>query len=138
MPRDLQKVHKSRQILISRQNSVCYGLEFSSKSKLFGEGTSCLCKTSASLLAALNIGRKKNTYYPLEYIFGAIIKVSVNYSSFIFSCPRCLSESWLSPEFLNFYHGDNETNRMIYKEEMPLGICCIHVINLSSFRFCLA
>ena len=55
-----------------------------------------------------------------------------------FLIPAVWARAELSPEFLNFFLGDNETNRMIYKEEMPLGICCIHVINLSSFRFCLA
>ena len=45
MPKDLQKkVLKSRQILI-----LTNGLEFSSKSKLFGEGPSCLRTTSANL-----------------------------------------------------------------------------------------
>ena len=34
----------------SRQNSACYGLRFSSRPKLFGEGPSCLRTTSATLL----------------------------------------------------------------------------------------
>ena len=37
LTKDFQKVLKSRQILILRQNSVCQGLEFSSVSKLCGE-----------------------------------------------------------------------------------------------------
>ena len=51
LPHFLQKVPNSRQILISRQNSLCKCLKFSSKSKLFGEGPSCLRTTFATLLS---------------------------------------------------------------------------------------
>ena len=44
-----KSVCKSRQILISRQKSICQGLKLSSESKLFGEGPSCLRTTSATL-----------------------------------------------------------------------------------------
>ena len=46
LPKDLQKVRKSRQIL---QNSVCSALKFSSKSKLFGGCHPCSLATSATL-----------------------------------------------------------------------------------------
>jgi len=49
LTKDFQKVRKSRQILISRQNSVCWGLRFLSESKLFGGGPSHLRTTSATL-----------------------------------------------------------------------------------------
>ena len=44
-----QKVHKSRQSLIWRQNSVRKGLKFSSQPKLFGEDPSRLRATFATL-----------------------------------------------------------------------------------------
>ena len=49
LSKDFQKVCKSQQILILRQNSVCQGSRFSSESKLFGEGPSCLRTTSTTL-----------------------------------------------------------------------------------------
>ena len=45
-----QKVRKSRQILIIGQNSACRCFKFSSKSKLFCKGLSCLRTSSATLL----------------------------------------------------------------------------------------
>ena len=48
-PKVFQKVRKTRQIIISRRYSVCWGLKFSSESKLFGEGPLCLRTTSATL-----------------------------------------------------------------------------------------
>ena len=50
LTKDFQKVRKSLQILILRQNSVFWGLKFLSESKLFGKGPSCLCTTSATLI----------------------------------------------------------------------------------------
>ena len=41
LPELFQKVRKWEQILISGQNSVCQGIQFSSRSKLFGEDPSC-------------------------------------------------------------------------------------------------
>ena len=38
----------------SEKNSVCLGLKFSSKSKLFGKGSSCLRTTSATLLISVS------------------------------------------------------------------------------------
>ena len=49
---DLQKVRESRQILLSQKNTVCKGLKFELKSKLFGESPSCLPATSATLYPA--------------------------------------------------------------------------------------
>ena len=49
LPKVFQKVRKSQQILLSRQNNVCLGLKVLSKSKLFSEGFSCLRTTSATL-----------------------------------------------------------------------------------------
>ena len=46
LPKDLQKVCKSRQILI---RDVCSGLNFLSESKLFGGCHLCSCATSATL-----------------------------------------------------------------------------------------
>ena len=45
LPKVFQKVRKSR------RNSVCQGSRFSSESKLFGKGPSCLPTTSATLIA---------------------------------------------------------------------------------------
>ena len=50
LSKDFRKVCESRQILISRQNSICQGLTFSSRSKLFSEGPSCHRTTSATLM----------------------------------------------------------------------------------------
>ena len=46
LSKDFQKARKSQQILILRQNNVCWGLKFSSEIKLFGEG---LRTTSATM-----------------------------------------------------------------------------------------
>ena len=54
-PQVFQKVRKSRQILISRQSSVCWCLKFLYKSKLFGEAPFCLHTTSATLGLTLTI-----------------------------------------------------------------------------------
>ena len=55
LPKVFQKVRKSRQILISRQSSVCWCLKFLYKSKLFGEGPFCLHTTSGTLGLTLTI-----------------------------------------------------------------------------------
>ena len=52
LPTDFQKLRKPQQILISRRNSSCLGLTFSSKSKLFSVYPSCLRTTSATLVAS--------------------------------------------------------------------------------------
>ena len=46
----LYKTRKARQILILRQNSVCFGLRFLSESKLFGKRRSHVCAASATLI----------------------------------------------------------------------------------------
>ena len=54
LSKDFQKVRKSRQILMLRQNSVCSGLKFLSESKLFGRGPPCPRTTSATLTLTSN------------------------------------------------------------------------------------
>ena len=49
LPKVFQKLRELRQILISQRNRVGSGEKFSSESKLFGEGLSCLSTTSATL-----------------------------------------------------------------------------------------
>ena len=49
LTQSLSKSAQMRQIIMSRQYSICYGLKFSSESKLFGESHSCLRTTSATL-----------------------------------------------------------------------------------------
>ena len=73
LPKDFQKVHKSRQISISWQDSnfICWGLNFSSKSKLFGEGPSCLRTSSTTLRFNLALqlhflGTLKNNLFCLD------------------------------------------------------------------------
>ena len=86
---------------------------------------------------------KINPYYPLEYTFGAIIKFSMwNIQVLYFPVPAVWARAELSPEFLNFCLGDNETNRMIYKrytrEKCPFESVVFMLLTFISFRFCLA
>ena len=60
LSKDFQKVRNSRQIIILWKNSVCWGLKILSSSKLFSEGPSCLCTTSATLGSTGMCGTKSS------------------------------------------------------------------------------
>ena len=96
-----------------------------------------------AILAVLNTGRKNKSLLPPRIYFWSYYQVFyVKYSSFVFSRPRCLSESWAVTrisKLLPRRQWDKQNDiQEIYKRKISIWICCIHVINFSSLRFCLA
>ena len=103
---------------------------------------SAACQLIA-ILAALNTGRKNKSLLPPRIYFWSYYQIFyVKYSSFVFSRPRCLSESWAVTrisKLLPRRQWDKQNDiQEIYKRKMSIWICCIHVINFSSLGFCLA